>query len=345
MPHELKGREIFAVGEWNGIEFTDTDLDDIVANFDKLKDQHRVPLKFGHDSDKHVPDGQPAIGWISRIFKQGEKLFADFSDMPRTVFEAIKNKLYRTVSIELLFNVDSDGNRFNHVLDAVALLGADHPAVSSLADLDALLATRTRFSGGHRVAFRTIAGTSKKLKKEDEPMPLEKKDVENLINEAMEPVVAENVQLKKDLDAEKVKTAKFASDKADDEKKALEEKVKLSRKAVADVLDAAVRSKSLTPAFREVYEKQIGLADDERVLEIDVEEVKKLFSIKDDDAGKPIGLHKSDDENTDDPEEKLMSLVNKSRAETGKTFNEAFTLVAAANPELHRAYLDANGEV
>jgi len=343
MPHELKGREIFAVGVWNDIEFVEADLDDIVANFDKLKGKHSVPLKFGHDSDKHVPDGQPAIGWISRVFKQGEKLFADFSDMPRTVFEAIKNKLYKTVSIELLFNVDSDGKKFNHVLDAVALLGADHPAVSSLADLDALLATRTRFTGGHRLAFKTIAGTSKKLKMEDEPMPLEMKDVESAIDKAMAPVVEENAQLKKDIKERDGQIAKFTADKADDEKKALEEKVKLARKSVTDVLDAAVRDKSLTPAFRETYEKQIGLADDERVIEIDVEEVKKLFSVKTDDTGKLTGLHKTGNDD-DNPEEALLSLVNKSRAETGKTFNESFSLVAAANPELHRAYLDANGE-
>ena len=136
MSHELKGREIFAEGMWNGLNFSSSDLEDIVANFSKLKDDHRVPLKFGHDADHN--DGQPAIGWVERIFKEGTKLFADFTHMPRIVFDAIEQQLYRTISIELLFNVDNDGNKFNHVLDAVALLGADHPAVNSLADLDLL---------------------------------------------------------------------------------------------------------------------------------------------------------------------------------------------------------------
>ena len=51
MGHELKGREIFATGTWNGIEFTEDDLDELIFNFDALKDNFKVPLKFGHDED------------------------------------------------------------------------------------------------------------------------------------------------------------------------------------------------------------------------------------------------------------------------------------------------------
>ncbi len=343
MSHELKGREIFAVGKWNDMEFSDADLEDIVANFDKLKDIHKVPLKFGHDSDKDVPDGQPAIGWISRVFKQGEKLFADFSDMPRTVFEAIKNKLYRHVSIELLFNVDNDGTKFNHVLDAVALLGADHPAVNSLADLDALLATRTSFAGGHRVTFKTIAGKRKTFEKED--LELDKKEIQELVNTAIEPLKETNTQLTKDLKAANEKIVKFAADKADAEKTASDEKIKLARKAVIDVLDAAVKSRSLTPAIRESYEKQIGIDDDARVVEINLDEVRAMFNVPKED--KQTGLHAKPGEDEDDvtePEAKLMTLTRKNQADTGeKDFYTAFKRIALAHPKLHVAYLDANG--
>src|SRR5690606_25974082 len=98
---ELRDREIFAVGKWNGLEFTEADLDDIVANFDRLKDIHKVPLKFGHNDEQPITDGQPAIGWVSRVYRKGKKLLADFSDVPSVVVEAIKKKLYRTVSVEL----------------------------------------------------------------------------------------------------------------------------------------------------------------------------------------------------------------------------------------------------
>jgi len=347
MTHELKGREIFAVGVWNDIEFGEADLDDIVANFDKLKDKHHVPLKFGHNDEQKMTDGQPAIGWVERVYKVGEKLFADFTHMPRTVYEAIKNKLYRSVSIELLFNVDGDGAKFNHVLDAVALLGADHPAVNSLADLDTLLATRTEFSGGHRVAFETATG-----KKAGGPITLHTKDddmdakeVKALIDDAMAPVLADNVKLSGDLKKANDVIAKFTSDKADDEKKQKEEAVKLARKTVIGVLDAAVLAKNLTPAVRSVYEKQIGVDDDERVVTINVEEVRQMFGVKVV-ADDKQGLHKTDDEISEsDPEAALLALVRKNQADTGEgDFTKCFSRVAAANPKLHRAYLDSNGE-
>ncbi len=339
--HELKGREIFAIGTWNGIEFKEEDLDELISNFDSLKENFKVPLKFGHDEDHK--DGQPAIGWVSRIFKEGGKLLADFTDIPKVVFDAVQAKLYRTISVEILLNAKIDGKRFYNVLDAVALLGADRPAVSGLGDLDALLATRTGFTGGHRVAFESCAGSTKFVKLEDEEVGLEASDVKKLIDDAMAPVLEENVKLKKDLAAEKEKTAKFASDKADDEKKALEEKVTLARKEVTEVLDAAVRSKAMTPATREVYEKQIGLADDERVLKIKVEEIKVMFSIKKDDVGQ-TGLHKDNDDDDDDPEAQLMDLTRKNQAVNGKGFDEVFAATCAANPKLHKAYLDSNGE-
>lgn len=365
MPHELKGREILKVGKFNGVDISLNDLEDIVSNFDKLKDSHKVPLKFGHDADHE--DGQPAIGWVSRLFQKGEKLFADFSDMPTIVLEAIKNKLYRTVSVELLFNVNSDGKKFNHVLDAVALLGADKPAVSGLADLDALLATRTRFTGGHRVAFSTIAGKRQGnnqpiryriidqdgndvllpenhfvLLNDKEDDELDKKEVQDLIDATTAPLKEANTQLTKDLKAANEKLAKFTQDKADDEKTVLEAKVKLARKTVTDVLDTAVHAKTMTPAIRETYEKQIGLSDDERVLKINVADIKTMFSIKDTDGQQ--GRHKDTEDNSDESAEtKIMALTRKNQADTGeKNFAVAFSLVCAANPKLHVEYLNAN---
>lgn len=351
MPHELKDREIFAVGTWNGIEFTEEDLNDIAANFQKLFDSHKVPLKFGHNEEQEITDGQPAIGWVSRVYKNGKKLFADFSDLPRVVFDAIKNRLYRTVSIEVLFNVDGDGKRFNHVLDAVALLGADQPAVSSLADLDKLLAMRTEFSGGHRVSFETIAGKTEKFTSE---VDMDEKGVQKLVDAAISPLntridelSTENSQLKTDLKKAEDQVAVFKRDKADSEEKAQKGKIEASRKAVKAVLDAAVEAKSLTPAFRETYEKQIGFDDDERVVSIDVEEIKKMFSIKD--TPKHTGLERDPDDgdvDLDNPDEQLLALTRQYQHKHGeKNFVTAQNAVFAANPKLHRAYLDSTGEV
>lgn len=343
MGFELKGREIFAVGTWNGMEFTEEDLDDIVQNFERLREEHRVPLKFGHNEDQEITDGQPAIGWVERIFKQGNKLFADFTHMPKTVFEAIKNKLYRTVSIELLFNVDKDGKKYNHVLDAVALLGADQPAVSSLADLDALLATRTEFNGGRRVAFETTAGTSKKFKStKREEFTMDDAKVKELIAESLQPLKDANEELRQQVEAKDKEIAQFKREKAEAEETAKKAKIKLARDAVTEVLDSAVKQKNLTPAQREVFEKQIGFTNDERIVEINVEELKTMFSVKppkDGQQGEEDGV-----DEFDNPEAKLMELTNENMAKTGSDdFQANFMRTCRANPKLHKAYLDANG--
>ena len=345
MSHELKGREIFAVGTWNGKKITQEDLQDIADNFAKLFDVHKVPLKFGHDSAKEVPDGQPAIGWVSNVYVQGSKLLADFMDVPRTVYEAIKKKLYRNVSIELLFNTKADGTSFNHVLDAVALLGADHPAVNTLADLDALLAKRSEFNGGQRIAFTTTAGKLKFTQETEMTAEEIKKAVDSAVNAAMAPLTEANAKLTKDLDAANQTIAKFKKDTADADEKAKMEKVTLARKAITDHLDAAVRCKTLIPAHREIYEKQIGLHDDERVVNIDLEQVKAMYKAEEPKFDRQ-GLTGDDNDTGDDPENELLAAVYKYQAEKGENnFQVAFNRVTAANPELHKAYLNANGEV
>jgi len=341
---DLKGREIFAVGKWNGMTFTESQLDDIVTNFETLKDIHKVPLKFGHNDEQEITDGQPAIGWISKVYREGKKLLADFTDVPSTVLNAMKKKLYRTVSIELLFDVErSDGQKFKNVLDAVAILGADHPAVNTLEDLDKLLAMRTDFTGGHKSCFETVAGTVKKFDSKEKLMDNEK-DVQALIDKALKPLADANAKLTTDLATANATIAKFTSDAEDEAKAAKEKAIKMARESVIEVLDAAVKGQTMTPAQREVYEKQIGLDDDDRVVSINVEEIKTMFSVslKDEESGKTG----DDEEISDNPGEQMLSLTNKYQADHGeKNFKVAFSAICNANPKLHKAYLNSNGEV
>lgn len=348
---DLKGREILKTGTWNGETFIEADLDDIVNNFNKLKEVHKVPLKFGHDAD-HVKDGQPAIGWVSRVFRKGQILYADFSDLPKIVFEAIKKKLYRAVSVEVLFGVDSEGKRYNHVLDAVALLGADQPAVSGLADLNALLATRTEFTGGHRLAFNVIAGNKAGGPKRGNDPPnkkegeMDKKETEDMINAALKPLNDANLKLTADLDTANKLVAKYAKDKEEADHDTEQKAIKLSRANVTEILDQAVRQKTLTPAVRETYSSQIGLDDDERVVNIKLDEVKAMFSVtKIDDKQQGLEKDKKDEDDLDNPESALMSLTRKNMADNGESdFAEMFKLTCSAHPKLHKAYLDSNGE-
>lgn len=154
MTHTISGAHIFSAGTWNGQTFTEADLDGIVQAFHEAGKAGRVPLKFGHgDSEDAQPfrEGLPALGWVSKIWRQGKQLMADFTDIPKAVYQAIKNANYKFTSIELLKNAEYDGKRFPHLLDAVALLGAEPPAVDGLSDLQRLVAARA--IQGERVMF------------------------------------------------------------------------------------------------------------------------------------------------------------------------------------------------
>jgi hypothetical protein len=146
---ELKRQELFAVGEWNGTQFSEADLDAMVQSFEALGLAGRVPLKFGHDSPK--PDGQPSLGWVSRVWREGSKLLADFSNVPEKVLSLIRDRAYKFVSVELLKNVRAGTREIPWVLDAVALLGADQPAVGILKELTMSARAGLRFEA--RVAF------------------------------------------------------------------------------------------------------------------------------------------------------------------------------------------------
>lgn len=348
---DLVGREIFAVGKWNGMEFTEKDLDEIVENFDRLSEIHKIPLKFGHNKEQPVTDGQPALGWVSRVFRKGQKLYADFTDMPNAVFNAIKNKLYRTVSVELLFDVDHDGKRYGQILDAVALLGADHPAVNTLADLDALLASRTEFTGGRRVSFETIAG--KRTKDPDpsnsEDSFMDKQELKQFVAEAIDaatsPLKTELERVTKDRDELKEKVDKQETERAEFEARQRKEKVVATRKHVTALLDRAVRDKTMTPAMREIYAEQIGVSDDDRVLDIDIDKVRKMCAIEKSGHSDDDDARRRTVDTSGDAAEQLTTLTHAYMAEHNEAnFARALTNVARQNPDLHKEYLDSNVE-
>jgi hypothetical protein len=137
--------EVLSAGTWNGDTFTRADLREIAANFARLGRQVRVPLKFGHDDGQTLlgqADGDPALGWVSALEVRGDRLVATFNQVPPLVRQAVEAGLYRHVSSEIAYQVKFHGERIGKVLVGVALLGADLPAVSNLADLGAYLSAR-----------------------------------------------------------------------------------------------------------------------------------------------------------------------------------------------------------
>lgn len=142
----IKDVEIFATGTWNGATFNDKDIENVVDSFNQVGDKVKPFLKFGHDKNQKLvqSDGMPALGWIQNLKKVGSKLVADFVNVPDKVAELISAGAYRRVSSELYRNFIAqpeevgEKKSFPWVLKAVALLGADTPAVTTLNDIIAL---------------------------------------------------------------------------------------------------------------------------------------------------------------------------------------------------------------
>lgn len=142
--------ELIMPGTFNGnrkVNVSDADIDAMIANHGALSAGGLVVnAVLGHEG-LDVRDGQPAVGRVSSLFRRAGRLVARFSDVPKVVAEAIRRKLYSTVSVEFYEDVSKSpharlapGAR-GKALSRVAILGATIPAVRGLKDLEVLMAS------------------------------------------------------------------------------------------------------------------------------------------------------------------------------------------------------------
>lgn len=144
MAGRLEGVEIFATGTHNGMSFGEKDLHEMVESFTTLtqKEGYRPILKLGHeDTQKYFGQkkGAPNLGVVDKIWVEAGKIKANFENVPDAVVDMIRNGRYNAVSIEMFPRLNAEGVTFSNVLTAVALLGAELPAVKGLKDLAASL--------------------------------------------------------------------------------------------------------------------------------------------------------------------------------------------------------------
>lgn len=336
MARELKGAEIFSAGTWNGLTFTESDLDVIESAFASLGLAGRVPLKLGHNEDQPVTDGQPALGWVQRVWREGEKLFADFADLPTVVYDAIKSKAYKFVSVELLQDAHHGGIDFPWVLSAVSLLGADIPAVSNLRELAALTMTRTGLRFANRQTFtREIQTSGVKKMADDNAAVLEQL---RAAQETITRMTTESAAIK------------AAHDKLIADGKA--EKAASIRSQIEAKFKNAVESKRLLPAARERYFKWHVPKDVERVIELDLADVdayieeNKINMSSDSNSQRMNPTLRNDDEDGKSPDVVVMGRVKKFMQTTGeKDYAKATVSILRDDPDLAETYRSMPGSV
>jgi hypothetical protein len=136
MAEVLEKELIFRTGNWKGRKWTIRDLDQLVQNFNRLKDYWIPALIIGHSRKDLEKSSVPAYGWIEKIWREGEKLFAKIVDIPKQLVDWVKNKHYRWKSVGIdLQGRDIEGKPIGLVLDHVALLGGKRPEILSLGEV------------------------------------------------------------------------------------------------------------------------------------------------------------------------------------------------------------------
>ena len=268
--------EVFSTGVWNEEEFTVEDLNKMAVNFKLLQGVHKPPLKLGHDDNQKFmdqTDGGPALGWVSNLKVSGEKLIATVSDVPDKVWELIKAGRYKRQSAEIYEDVTYKGNAIGPVLRAVALLGADIPAVTNLEEIHAFLMAE---KNADFRAKQFSAFTSKNPTHKADPMPDKIEGVSAADFKAFQERM-ENALKEKDAEIQKYHEKEKAKDAEAKVRKFVESKNGVLAKA-----NELVKAGKLTPKSRDDLEVMFGLQErdfsEEKGLQVKADWVLALFS-------------------------------------------------------------------
>jgi cation transport regulator ChaB len=221
--YELKGVEVFGTGEWNKHKITDEDLDNIVNGTNEIIDKLKPKVKLGHDDKQELlqKSGLPAGGWITKLKKVGNKILVDIKEVPKVLYELIKNGAYKRVSSEILYDYTepSTKKRYAKVLSAIAFLGGDLPAVTNLKDIAAL------YDDVNEEAILIIYE-----KKPTQKVENKKKGVEYIMVNGIKVTEFENKKFVAVEDFEKLEKEKEAADKEKETAKGFKEKFEAEEK-------------------------------------------------------------------------------------------------------------------
>jgi hypothetical protein len=366
---EMYRVEIFAVGTWVGnmgpTKWTQEDLGEIVANTNALmsKGTLKPKLKFGHSSEQfweeaevleNQSDGDPGIGNGVNFAIKDEFIVCDFIGMPDIVFNIIEAGLYDSVSAEVNYI-----QNFGWFISAVALLGADAPAVKTLDDLQAFLSDKTftpkavpqvlTFSNPN-FRGKDMSDTNKD-KTEGTKTPAG-------IDPATAVIVEDNAVLKQKFsDSEAARAAAESKAKASEtelegyRKKALEvqfseQKASVLSSYTKDVTDGLLMPALLTKIENHLDEQKVNFALG-NTLSLSPElarEVAQAYSEKL--PVKNYGDNNSEDETGLAPDEAFELEINKLLSSNSSlNYREASDHVSRTKPQVLKAYVEWTDKV
>lgn len=312
--HELKGVEVFSTGIWNGDKYTKADLENMVSAFNEHKKGFLPPLKVGHDNDQKIlqESGMPAAGYINKLYINGEKLMADIVDIPKKVFELIKDGAWRRVSSEIIWNFKTNGKVYPKFFTGLALLGAEIPGVMNLKDLKTIASQyKLNFQNNEndyiiKTYFNTDKG-SEMPETNQELLDAQKK---------IEELEAKVKNFEANTDEQKDELEELRAFKKDAEAKALAQEQELKETKLSAFCSDLEKEGLITPAVKPLLveflkedKKEYSFKDGDKETKYTKEELlKQCFSL----------LKKVEDVNTEEktymgkkPEKGMAALENK----------------------------------
>lgn len=127
--------EVMKVGIWNDIAYTPDEIQEVLDADAELHELLTPPLKETHE-------GRDAFGWPGLLKKVGNALFCDIMRVPKRVWTEIVAGRWNRLSPEFdrHYTEPTTEKFYNRVFTGLALLGADHPAATSMPGLIRLAA-------------------------------------------------------------------------------------------------------------------------------------------------------------------------------------------------------------
>jgi len=117
--------DVFRAGDYPQGTWSTEDIDELVDNYDTSI--FKAPITLDHSQ------AGPAMGWVSKIFRRGDVLYAILEDMGKKFLDRIRAKEYINRSIEI-FELEYEGKFYWPYFKAVTFLGAAPPQVKGLSD-------------------------------------------------------------------------------------------------------------------------------------------------------------------------------------------------------------------
>lgn len=325
----LKDREIFAVGNWRGSATVAVDqafIEKMIHSYVNLNAKvsgFAIPVKLGHN--KRI--GEPAYGYAENIrFDMATgKVIADLNDMDPQIVDAVDQKKYNTVSVEIWPEVTYGGQTYENVLGGVALLGAEWPAVKGLKPLS---------------SFADDGEPLQLSQEEDKTM--------NFTQEQHDTLMAAEVAKVTLAEAAKTEAENNRADRAEAALAAFTDEAE--KAAITTVITAAEKAGKIVPANKASIEtmaeairvtvdpakRKAALAAFSTFVEQMPAKVKftETGASKQGDKTVEAGERAGDTADT-----RAKALLSEKKA---KTYREALDMVFAADPDLKTAYAEEN---